>query len=252
MSAIETESAIRPILLNAFLLRLLVLFITFWLFKVLCVTHGVSGGPKSRQWCWVPFYILVGFVGWSFVAPLCVGLLIDGNPYLLYTGSHPIQEALAVLVVYGGVLAFLIGWSRYKGLLVAHWVLRRSSPPKLIIIAVMLFALISFGLTIIFLPSASAAHKLAVAASGSVVPLAEEWLYRGVLYSALRKHSNLKVATVTASLIFAVSHHSWDGIGVSLLGGICLCYLFESSGRLWVPVVVHASLNSVAQALAVA
>lgn len=86
-------------------------------------------------------------------------------------------------------------------------------------------------------------------------PVAEEVLFRGFLYTGLRRRVGVVAATLLASLLFGAAHLMGGEQGASLLwiAGIdtmllsfALCYLREITGRLWAPMLLHALKNSVA------
>jgi membrane protease YdiL (CAAX protease family) len=84
-------------------------------------------------------------------------------------------------------------------------------------------------------------------------PIVEETVFRGFLFTGLRKKLTFVWATAITSLIFAGPHllASSDGLlwvaGVdTLVLSIVLCYLREKTGALWSPIVVHALKNSIA------
>lgn len=75
------------------------------------------------------------------------------------------------------------------------------------------------------------------------VPLAEELLFRGVLYTWLRRWG-VAVAVAASSLTFGLLH----GLGVTfftttVVGVIC-AFAYERSGSLWTAVVAHAMTNT--------
>lgn len=86
-------------------------------------------------------------------------------------------------------------------------------------------------------------------------PLVEETLFRGFLYTGLRKKFPFVVTTVVVSVLFATLHlfggSSGEGLlwiaGIdTLLLSLALCYLREKTGNLWAPIMVHALKNSLA------
>lgn len=84
-------------------------------------------------------------------------------------------------------------------------------------------------------------------------PIVEELVFRGFVFGGLRKKMNFWWATVITSLLFAGPHllASSDGLlwvaGIdTLILSLVLCYLRETTGALWAPMIVHAVKNSVA------
>ena len=78
---------------------------------------------------------------------------------------------------------------------------------------------------------------------GMVGPVAEELLFRGILYGFLRRWGVI-VALVLSTLIFVLCHPTSDGIPVTrLLGGIVFAVAYEIGGSLIVPITIHALGN---------
>lgn len=84
-------------------------------------------------------------------------------------------------------------------------------------------------------------------------PLAEETLFRGFLYTGLRKRLPFIYTTLFVSLIFASLHLLESSSGLLWIAGIdtfllsfVLCYLREKTGNLWAGIAVHALKNGVA------
>jgi membrane protease YdiL (CAAX protease family) len=84
-------------------------------------------------------------------------------------------------------------------------------------------------------------------------PIVEEIVFRGFLYTGLRKRLPFVEATIITSLLFAAPHllASSDGLlwvaGIdTLLLSVILCHLREKTGALWAPMMVHGLKNGVA------
>jgi len=84
-------------------------------------------------------------------------------------------------------------------------------------------------------------------------PLAEETLFRGFLYTGLRKRWSFVWTTAMVSLLFA-SLHLFEGSGGLLwiagidtfLLSLVLCYLREKTGNLWAGIIIHILKNGLA------
>lgn len=87
-----------------------------------------------------------------------------------------------------------------------------------------------------------------------LAPLAEEILFRGFIYSSLKKALPLWGAVVLTSGLFAAGHLAEGGSGGPLYIGaidtfilsLALIYLREKTGRLWASITLHALKNVVA------
>ncbi len=85
-----------------------------------------------------------------------------------------------------------------------------------------------------------------------MAPLLEEFLFRGVLQTYLKKRIGPKAAILLSALVFAIFHYSaGHGLGnVSLIFsllilGTFLGFLYERQGSLWAPIGLHIAFNSV-------
>ncbi len=73
-------------------------------------------------------------------------------------------------------------------------------------------------------------------------PLAEELLFRGVLYRWLRDRWGVVAAVVLSSATFALAHD--DRASIGLFGfGVLMALLYERSGSLYVAVFAHVVTN---------
>jgi len=79
---------------------------------------------------------------------------------------------------------------------------------------------------------------------GLVGPVAEELFFRGGLYAMLRQSLSVPQAVVVTSLFFASAHAGQVGLPViQLVGGVAFAVLYEKTGSLLAPVLVHAVGN---------
>jgi len=76
-----------------------------------------------------------------------------------------------------------------------------------------------------------------------VAPLFEEFLFRGHLQTLLARVSQRPwVAVAVTSLMFALVHHWSIWLPIFTLS-LCLGYMYERTGNLWVTVLMHAMFN---------
>lgn len=85
--------------------------------------------------------------------------------------------------------------------------------------------------------------SLAVFAAVIGAPVAEEFLFRGYMYGALKNATGRLFATVVISLLFAVVHGNLPALLPLFVFSLILCAAYEMSGSLWVPVGLHAFFN---------
>lgn len=80
---------------------------------------------------------------------------------------------------------------------------------------------------------------------GILVPIAEEWMFRGVLYRRFREQMSFWGAAFTVALFFALIHGSITQITYTLILGVFLAYFYEKYGSLKAPILLHILLNCV-------
>jgi membrane protease YdiL (CAAX protease family) len=78
-----------------------------------------------------------------------------------------------------------------------------------------------------------------------IAPVAEEIVYRGFLWSALRAHCSGAIATWISALIFATLHWQIDSFLAHLVAGVTLGEIWRRTGSLPLCIVVHGMVNAV-------
>ncbi|MEM7575962.1 MAG: CPBP family intramembrane glutamic endopeptidase [Planctomycetota bacterium] len=82
-------------------------------------------------------------------------------------------------------------------------------------------------------------------------PVLEELFHRGFLQTALVRRlgpTRRWVAIVGVALFFAVMHLGavpWVAMPALVLLGVCFGFLYERTGSLWPPILVHAAFNAI-------
>jgi hypothetical protein len=84
---------------------------------------------------------------------------------------------------------------------------------------------------------------------GILAPLAEEVIFRGLLYGWLRRFMGLLPATFLSAAIFGLVHGMLPVIAAAFVVGLVLAYIYERTGSLWAPTIVHATQNCVAMTI---
>jgi len=78
-------------------------------------------------------------------------------------------------------------------------------------------------------------------------PFVEEIFFRGLCYTLIRAHSGVWVSVVFSAALFGASHFLSTGtLGlaiVPLVGGVIFALLYEFTGSLLVPFILHAVAN---------
>lgn len=85
---------------------------------------------------------------------------------------------------------------------------------------------------------------IALVIAGAVLaPVSEELFYRGMIYPVFRKYLGPAWGAVLAGLIFGLAHWDpWRALPLAV-GGAILCYMYEKSGSILVPMVAHGLWN---------
>ena len=78
-----------------------------------------------------------------------------------------------------------------------------------------------------------------------LVPVMEEFAFRGVLLSALRKHG-AGFAIVASALVFAFAHGDFSNVVFAFFAGLVFGFLYVRTGNLWISICIHALNNGIA------
>lgn len=78
-----------------------------------------------------------------------------------------------------------------------------------------------------------------------VAPLAEEFIFRGLVYGYLRSKFGISAAVIVSSLAFAASHFQPLLIAPLFVLGMALALVYQRYKSLWVPITLHALNNLV-------
>lgn len=96
----------------------------------------------------------------------------------------------------------------------------------------------------IFMTSSDIGVRVALVVSAVIVaPVAEELLFRGFLYPAIKRFTDPLFAMVCSGLLFAAVHNNLPALVPLMILGIAFALAYEYSGNLWVPVFMHALFN---------
>ena len=89
------------------------------------------------------------------------------------------------------------------------------------------------------LPAQSREIVLFFLVAGIIGPVAEEILFRGIIYGFFRRWGVL-AALILSSVIFVLAHLTLSGIPVpQIIGGIIFAIAYEREGSLIVPITIH-------------
>lgn len=81
--------------------------------------------------------------------------------------------------------------------------------------------------------------------AGIVAPIVEEIVFRGLLYGWLRERIGAGFGIWLSALAFSGAHGILLLVPALALQGAILAYLYEKSGSLWPPILVHGTFNMV-------
>ncbi len=78
-----------------------------------------------------------------------------------------------------------------------------------------------------------------------VVPVMEEFAFRGVLVSALRRYG-AAFAVVVSALVFSLVHMDFSNVIFAFIAGLVFGFLYVRTGNLWITISIHALNNAIA------
>lgn len=78
-----------------------------------------------------------------------------------------------------------------------------------------------------------------------IAPLVEETIFRGFIYPVFKKYTDGLYAAVCSSLLFGLVHLHVGSLVPLVLLALILCFVYERSGSLIVPMVIHAGFNAI-------
>lgn len=98
------------------------------------------------------------------------------------------------------------------------------------------------------------AEQLVVYGFGAILlaPVAEELLFRGILYPTLKQSGHPQVALWVSSLLFAATHVNLLIFVPLTFLALILTWLYEKTGNLLIPILTHVAFNAVNFALLIA
>lgn len=79
-----------------------------------------------------------------------------------------------------------------------------------------------------------------------VIPIAEELLYRGVVFKRLRLLVDVLPAILLSAIVFGLMHGNMVQLLYAGILGVLLAYLMQSTGKLYAPILGHIAANVMA------
>lgn len=89
----------------------------------------------------------------------------------------------------------------------------------------------------------SASVPVQLLCTGLIIPVAEELMFRGVLYKRYREQSRFFMAALYAAILFGLSHANSVQFIYALILGLLLAYVYEKFGSFKAPVLLHIVAN---------
>ena len=86
---------------------------------------------------------------------------------------------------------------------------------------------------------------LDIAITALLVPFMEEFAFRGVVLSALRKYG-IGFSIVASALIFGMAHMDFSTVVFAFVAGLVFGFLYAKTNNLWLPVIIHSLNNLIA------
>lgn len=78
-----------------------------------------------------------------------------------------------------------------------------------------------------------------------LVPVMEEFAFRGVLLSSLKKYGT-GFAVVASALVFSLVHLDFSNVVFAFIAGLVFGFLYAKTGNLWITISIHALNNGIA------
>lgn len=86
---------------------------------------------------------------------------------------------------------------------------------------------------------------LTVFSAAILAPISEEFVFRGFFYGVLKRYAGPLVAILVTSALFAAIHFNALSFPALFVFAIGLTVIYEITGCLWVPMVIHCLFNTV-------
>lgn len=243
-----------------------------WLFGALFVASFASCGVAlfvirkpwdldrfTRQFLWLIAALFLGFMFGAFATRLADAVTHDYTTMRVVVGLLSFQGLALVLVhrfvhqhgttwVEGFGLTQNIAKSLMAGLLVGClflWVGQRLQQAVAALLTYFHYTTAPQAAVEALKSSTSLLERVAFGLVAIVLaPLAEEILFRGILYPAIKRVGYPKLALWGTSLFFALIHFNLPTFLPLLLLALVLTWLYEKTGNLLAPITAHLTFNA--------
>lgn len=79
---------------------------------------------------------------------------------------------------------------------------------------------------------------------GLCTPIAEEIVYRGLVYNRLRRYFDMPIPLIIGPLLFGIAHGNMVQLIYGFMMGFVICFIYERYGSFIYPVLFHIAANS--------
>ena len=173
---------------------------------------------------------------------------IDTDPYLVTAAIRLLDIFVILGIIYGFHKGFHgIGLSREGTLAgIRSGIIWSVGFGVLVLLAAAILALTGIAplsLIRVQVPPQLGRLILLLLVGGIIGPVAEEIVFRGLIYSFFRRWGFI-VALLSSTSLFVLLHHLTTGIPVpQIVGGIVFAVAFETSKSLYSPMIIHSLGN---------
>lgn len=212
-------------------------------------------------------------VAWAFLMLLAEGAALRALGTGFWPGEGPhLARAVGAVVFYIAMVAPVWFAVRAEGLTLADAVgMRRFHVGPAVTLAILLVpvewyvGVIWFNILqaqhlrlpgrpspIEFFGTSAVGVVLGLLVAGVVAPIAEEIIFRGVLFGQLRRAWGEGAAVIVSALLFAAIHLNAVAFVPLAFVGVVLALLFRRSGSLWGSILAHGIYNIATFSIALA
>jgi CAAX protease family protein len=85
-----------------------------------------------------------------------------------------------------------------------------------------------------------------------IAPISEELIFRGYVFGVLRRYAGRWWALVISACVFAAIHAHIPSLAGLFVLAVALTLVYEGTGSLWAPILMHALFNSITVILTLA
>ncbi|MBU0693529.1 MAG: CPBP family intramembrane metalloprotease [Candidatus Omnitrophica bacterium] len=207
----------------------------------------LSSDKTAKLFFLITFFVLLSFVlgnltytFWKkadFMIPIINNLILEAAVAIVILkylkrslNFSPKLQLLSLLKVYTAMLPLIL-----VSLLINNFLLEKMSVKPTLNPAIELFFL-------------SKSKTLSLVLACQVIflgPVAEELLFRGFIYKIARKKFSFRCSCLLVSLLFALIHRVPHNILPLFIISLALCYLYEKTQNILVPIIFHSLHNSI-------